>query len=81
MTAKALRSLFVLHTLKLLPDTPSFGPYNNRDYFSSAGNWDTGRLSNLGRVPKVCKQQDWVLNPGMMAQRACAQSPLCRSSF
>jgi len=66
-----------LRTSKLFLDIPSFSPYNNYDYFYSAGTWNMGRLSNLDKVPKLCKQQDWVLNPGMMAQSACAQLPLC----
>lgn len=66
MITQALHLLFVLHTSKLFPGIPSFNSYNNHYYFYSTGNWNTGRLSNLGKVPKLCRQQDWVLNPGMM---------------
>lgn len=62
MIAKALHLVFVLRTSKLFLDIPSFSPYDNYDYFYSAGTWNMGRLSNLGKVPKLCKQQDWVLN-------------------
>lgn len=81
MIAKALHLLFVLHTSKLFSDTLSFNPYNNHNYFYSAGNWNTGRLSNLGKVPKLCRQKDWVPSPGMMTQSACAQLPLCRGIY